>query len=86
MANPLRGRSISRSLLMGPDLTCHIIARAGLEIGGTCAFRDTPPHWKPYFGVTSAKTAVDAVTSAGGTFTVQIKDTQGIPLALVGPA
>ncbi len=94
---PLFGWTISRSMPMGPELTYHIIARDGLEIGGTCALPDHPPHWKPYFRVASAAAAIDAVIAAGGVvlhgpdevpggaFTVQIRDTQGATLALVGP-
>ncbi len=94
----LFGWTISRSMEMGPDMTYHLIARAGLDLGGTFALPGTPPFWKPYFGVPSTKAAVVAVTSAGGTvlhgpdevpggaFTLQIKDPQGAMLALTGLA
>jgi predicted enzyme related to lactoylglutathione lyase len=83
---------------MGPDMTYYIIGRDGQDIGGTCALPGQAPHWKPYFGIASANAALAAVTAAGGTvlhgpdevpggaFTVQIKDAQGVALALVGPA
>jgi predicted enzyme related to lactoylglutathione lyase len=94
----LFGWTESRAMEMGPGMTYHLIAREGLDIGGTCALPGVPPHWKPYFGVASAKAAMAAVTAAGGrvlhgpdevpggAFTVQIADPQGATLALVGPA
>ena len=94
----LFGWKVSQSMPMGPDMTYHIFARDGLDIGGTCAMPGAKPFWKPYFGVPSAKAAMAAVTEAGGkvvhgpdevpggAFTVQITDPQGITLALVGPA
>ena len=94
----LFGWTVARSVPMGPDLPYHIIALGGQEIGGSCALPDTAPHWKPYFGVTSAKAAVTAVTAAGGTvvhgpdevpggsFTVQVRDPQGVVFALDGGA
>ncbi len=93
----LFGWKISRSLEMGPGMTYHLIARQGQDIGGTFAAPGAP-FWKAYFGVTSVKTAAEAVTAGGGTvtrgpdpipggsFTLQIKDPQGAVLALVGPA
>lgn len=93
----LFGWTETRSMPMGPDMTYHLIGRAGLEIGGTCALPGAAPHWKPYFGIASAKAALAQVTAAGGTvlhgpdevpggtFTLQIKDAQGVALALVGP-
>lgn len=94
----LFGWTESRAVPMGPEMTYHIIAREGQDIGGTCALPGAAPQWKPYFAVVSAKGAVDAVVAAGGrvlhgpdevpggAFTLQIADAQGIPLALVGPA
>ena len=94
----LFGWTEARAVPMGPDMTYHIIAREGLEIGGSCALPDVAPHWKPYFGTASAKSAVARVTEAGGTvlrgpdevpggtFTVQIRDPQGATVALVGGA
>jgi predicted enzyme related to lactoylglutathione lyase len=93
----LFGWTLSRSMEMGPGMTYHMIAREGVDIGGTFAAPGAPPFWKPYFGVTSAKTAIETVTAAGGrvmhgpdeipggSFTVQIIDPQGAMLALVGP-
>lgn len=93
----LFGWTISRSMQMGPDVTYHLIARDGAEIAG--AFNSTAqPHWKPYFGVPSTTAALDAVIHLGGhlqhgpnpipggSFTLQIADTDGAILALVGPA
>ena len=92
----LFGWTLSQSMPMGPDMTYHIFAREGVEIGGAFAMADTSPRWKPYFGTPSAKAAVDAVTAAGGrvlhgpdkvpgdAFTLQIMDPQGATLALVG--
>ena len=94
----LFGWTLSRSMEMGPGMTYHMIAREGVDIGGTFAAPGAPPFWKPYFGVTSAKAAVEAVTAAGGrvmhgpdeipdgSFTLQITDSEGVMLALVGPA
>jgi predicted enzyme related to lactoylglutathione lyase len=94
----LFGWTESAQVPMGPDMTYHLIARAGKDIGGTCALPGASPHWKPYFGVPSVKASAALVTQAGGTvihgpdevpggaFTLQIKDAQGIPLALTGPA
>ncbi len=94
----LFGWTVSRSVPMGPDMTYHIIARDGLDIGGTCTLPETPPHWKTYFGVDSAMASIAAVKAAGGAiihgpdevpggaFTVQIADPQGVRLALVGGA
>ena len=47
----LFGWTISRSMQMGPDMTYHLIARAGLEIGGAFTAPGAPPFWTPYFGV-----------------------------------
>ena len=95
----LFGWTVSRTMQMGPDMTYHVIARDGLDIGG--AFAPSPPapsYWKPYFGVVSAKAAMATVTAAGGkilrgpdevpggAFTLQGEDAQGIRIALVGPA
>lgn len=94
----LFGWTISRSVPMGPELSYHIIARDGLEIGGTCALPGAPTMWKPYFGVSSASAAVKDVEAAGGkvlhgpdevpggAFTLQVADVQAVPFALVGPA
>ena len=94
----LFGWTVSGSMPMGPGMTYHLIARDGLDIGGTCALPFTPPHWKPYFSVPSAKAAIATVKQAGGevihgpdqvpggAYTVQISDTQGVRLALVGGA
>ncbi len=94
----LFGWTVSRSMPMGPDMTYHIIAHDGLDIGGTCSLPNSAPHWKPYFGIASAKVAIAAVKAAGGevihgpdevpggAFTVQIADPQGVRLALVGGA
>lgn len=93
----LFGWTISRTMAMGPDMTYHIIARDGLEIGGgyTATGRSC---WKPYFGIASCATASAAVTAAGGkllrgpdevpggAYTLQIADPSGTLLALVGPA
>lgn len=91
----LFGWTVTQSMPMDPDMTYHIFARDGIDIGGAFALPG-PPHWKPYFAVPSAKAAVKAVTAAGGTvvhgpdkvpgnaFTLQIKDPQGATLALVG--
>ena len=94
----LFGWTRTRTVPMGPDMTYHLIGRLGLEIGGTCALPDAMPHWKPYFAVPSANACMPQVTAAGGqvlhgpdevpggVFTVQIRDAQGVTLALVGPA
>ncbi len=94
----LLGWTLSGSMEMGPGMTYHMIARDGVDIGGTFAAPVAPPFWKPYFGVVSANAAVTAVTAAGGkvmhgpdaipggSFTLQIIDPQGAMLALVGPA
>lgn len=88
----------TRAVPMGPQMTYHVFACAGVDIGGACALPGTAPHWKPYFGVGSAKAAAAAVTEAGGrvvhgpdevpggAYTLQIADAQGLTLALVGPA
>lgn len=93
----LFGWTRSGSMKMGP-MTYHLFADNGTDIGGAFALPGASNHWKAYFGVPSAKAAVDAVTAAGGTvlrgpdevpggaFTVQIRDPQGAELALVGPA
>ncbi|MGV8987420.1 MAG: VOC family protein [Cypionkella sp.] len=94
----LFGWTESRSMEMGPDMTYHLIAHDGLDIGGTYAMPGSGPMWKPYFGVASTKAAQAAVAAArgrvlrgpdevpGGAFTLQITDPQGAVLALVGPA
>ena len=94
----LFGWTMDSEMQMGPDMTYRIIACNGQQIGGT--FAPTPPapaYLKAYFGVASAKAAMDSVTTAGGkvlrgpdevpggTFAVQIEDAQGVRLALVGP-
>ena len=94
----LFGWKVSQSMPMGPDMTYHIFARDGLDIGGSFAMPGSKPFWKPYFGIASAKTALTTVPAAGGkvlrgpdevpggAMTLQISDAQGITLALVGPA
>lgn len=94
----LFGWTEARSVPMGPDMTYHIIARQGQDIGGTCALPDTPPHWKPYFGSASVNASVTRIKAAGGTiihgpdqvpggaFTLQVADPQGLRFALTGPA
>ncbi len=88
--------TVSRSLPMG-DMTYHIIACNGQDIGGAFAIPGAPNHWKPYFGVPSANATLTSVPAAGGkvlrgpdqvpggAWTVQINDPQGASLALVGP-
>ncbi len=93
----LFGWTISSSVPMGPDMTYHLIARGGVDIGG--AFNAaTPPFWKPYFGVPSVAAAAAQIAGLGGqvmhgpdevpggAFTLQIADAEGIVLALTGPA
>ncbi|MEO8243817.1 MAG: VOC family protein [bacterium] len=94
----LFGWTISRSMQMGPDMTYHLIAWNGLEIGGAFSMSGAPNYWKPYFGVASVKAAVQSVKAAGGTvlrdpdevpggaWTLQINDPLGVSLALDGPA
>lgn len=94
----LFGWTLTRSMPMGPEMTYHIFAHAGLEIGGACTLPGVPPHWKPYFGTPSAKAAMATTTAAGGkvlhgpdevpggAFTVQAMDPQGAAFALVGGA
>ena len=95
----LFGWSMTREMQMGPDMMYRIFACNGLEIGGTFApSPPTPAFWKPYFGGPSANASMATVKSNGGTilhgpdevpggaFTLQIKDPQGVQLALVGPA
>ncbi len=94
----LFGWSKSRTVEMGPDMTYHVFKLGDLDLGGSCTLPDAAPHWKPYFGITSAKAAIETVKAAkgkvlhgpdevpGGAFTLQIEDTQGVRLALVGPA
>ena len=94
----LSGWVEARAMPMGPDLTYHIFAAQGRDIGGTCALPGAAPGWKPYFGVTSATAAVATVGAAGGrvlngpdpipggSLTLQVADAQGLTFALVGPA
>lgn len=94
----LFGWTLSRSMEMGPDMTYHLIARDGVDIGGTFTAPGAVPFWKPYFGVASIQAAVTATTEAGGAvmqgpaevpggaFILQIKDPEGVILALTGPA
>ncbi|MBI1172174.1 VOC family protein [bacterium] len=94
----LFGWAETRAVPMGPEMTYHIFAHDGQDIGGTCALPGAPAQWKPYFGVPSVKAAAEAVTRAGGrvlhgpdqvpggSFTLQIADPQGAAVALVGPA
>ena len=94
----LFGWTKARAVPMGPDMTYHVFAHNGQDIGGTCALPDTAPHWKPYFGVASVAVAATQTKSTGGTvihgpdpvpggaFTLQIADSTGIRLALTGPA
>jgi predicted enzyme related to lactoylglutathione lyase len=88
----------SATVPMGADMTYHIFAVNGQDIGGTCAMPGMAAHWTPYFGVASVAAMVAKVTEAGGTvvhgpdqvpggaFTLQIKDSQGAAVAVVGPA
>lgn len=90
------GWTETRAVPMGPDLTYHVFAAGGLDIGGACKMGDCP-RWRPYFGIASVGDAVASVPAAGGqvlhgpdevpggAFTLQIKDAQGLELALVGP-
>lgn len=93
----LFGWTISRSMEMGPGMTYHLIARNGVDIGGTFATTAGTPFWKPYFGVLSCAGAVKAVETAGGrvmhgptevpggAFTLQVAGPDGTFFALVGP-
>ncbi len=94
----LFGWTLSSSMEMGPDMTYHVFARAGVDIGGTFATPAGAPFWKPYFGVPSCAESVKAVEAAGGrvmhgpdavpggAITLQITDPGGVFLALVSPA
>ncbi len=94
----LFGWTETRAVPMGPEMTYHVFARDGVDIGGTCAISGWAPAWKPYFGTGSTKKAIETVTDAGGkvlhgpdevpggAFTLQIADAEGLTLALVGPA
>ncbi|MEO6299601.1 MAG: VOC family protein [Paracoccaceae bacterium] len=96
----LFGWTLSRSVEMGPDMTYHIIAWNGTDIGGVFAPMQGMggSRWRPYFGIRSATTAATEVPKSGGkvlrgpdevpggALTLQILDPQGIELALVGPS
>lgn len=93
----LFGWTNPRSLAMGPEMTYHLIACDGLDIGGTFAAPGGGAFWKPYFGVAATRLALDQVPEMGGTvldgprevpggaLTLQIRDSEGAVLALVGP-
>jgi uncharacterized protein len=92
------GWKVSRSMPMGPEMTYHIFARDGLDIGGCFASPEQAPFWKPYFKIASAAAAKTKTTSLGGRvpqdpqevpggqFTLQCQDSQGVTFALVGAA
>lgn len=93
----LFGLTVSRSLPMGPETTYYILAHQGQDIGGTFGSK-TAPYWKPYFGVSSAKSAAAQVSASGGQvlhgpdpvpggqFSLQITDPTGAILGLAGAA
>ena len=82
---------------MGSDMTYHIFATQGQDIGGFFN-ASAAPGWCVYFGAPSAKAAGAAITGAGGqvmhgpaevpggAFTLQATDAQGARFALVGSA
>ena len=92
----LFGWTVSRSMPMGPDTTYYILAHQGQDISGTFASKTTP-YWKPYFGVSSTKSAAAQVNAyggqvlhgpdpvPGGQFTLQITDPTGAIMGLAGP-
>jgi predicted enzyme related to lactoylglutathione lyase len=92
------GWTVARSVPLGPEMIYHIMAVNGAEFGGAFAVHGPAPFWKPYFSVVSTKAAVAQVVALGGqimngpdevqpdTFTVQIRDPEGVLLALAGPA
>lgn len=92
----LFGWTVSRSMPMGPEMTYHILARDGVDIGGCFVSAGSAPYWKPYFGVASATAAKTQVAESGGQvlhgpdevpggmFTLQITDPTGVVLGLVG--
>ena len=95
----LFGWTVSRSMQMGPGMTYHILARDGLDIGGTYSDPANPrTMWKPYFGVPSAKAAATQIAALGGkvlhgpdpvpggAFIVQLSDPQGVLVAISGMA
>jgi hypothetical protein len=93
----LFGWTVSRALKMGPDMTYHIIAVGGQDIGGIFN-NGSAVGWKPYFGVPSIKAGLAATKAAGGTvlrgpdevpggaFTAIATDPQGARFAMTGPA
>ena len=90
----------TRTHPMGDHSPYRIIAAQGQEFGGIMEpFQpDTPPHWRPFFGVASVAAATASVTKAqgtvlngpdpvpGGGFVVTAKDDQGVLFSLVGGA
>jgi predicted enzyme related to lactoylglutathione lyase len=93
----LLGWTPGREVPMGPDMVYHLFQCGGQDIGGMFADGATL-MWKPYFGTGSTKAAAARIPQIGGTvlrgpdavpdggFTVQLKDPQGIVLALSGTA
>ena len=63
----LFGWTETRAVPMGPDMTYHIIARAGSGHRRHLRPARQAPHWKPYFGVASVNAAMGRVIAAGGT-------------------
>ena len=91
----LFGWSVARSVDFG-DMTYHVIAAQGMDIGGTFDADTAQAYWKPYFRVASVTAAMGQVVQLGGQVlrgpdavpggdhTLQIKDAEGALLALTG--
>lgn len=63
----------------GAGTTYYVLSKDGEAIGGILQMNEpwegVPPHWMPYFQVSDADVAADAVRAGGGTVSVEPFDT-----------
>lgn len=94
------GWTPSTVMPMGEMGNYQLFSHQGGDIGGMMRLMgplEVPPHWLPYFGVPSARTAQVATEALGGTvlhgpsevpggaFIVMAQDPRGAAFAVVGP-
>src|SRR5690606_35439275 len=91
----------STAMPMGEMGNYQLFSHQGGDIGGMMRLMgppEAPPHWLPYFGVTSANAAKAAMERLGGKalhgpaevpgggYIVMGQDSRGAAFAMVGPA
>lgn len=92
------GWSKGETMDMGTDGVYQLFQAGGGDLGGMMGLGEAPaPAWLTYFGADGVNSAIERITSAGGTlvhgpsevpggaFIAVAADPQGAPFAVVGP-